>query len=211
MFHSRAVRAVAAGLALSLASLAGACGQLIPGPIITINTPTLTPAQKYATEILANTRIDKSGRLVLTDLKDAAAGKPGSAGKMLNTALLRVLATLGQTHSFLIFALESGGTGHDTKKGMSPHYVGNAADIAVLDGHKLTGRDRYSMIAINELAPLLPPGSRFGEAYQQLYDAKGKPTTRKSCGPYKAALPKGITEFSDYCNHLHIDVPTGSS
>jgi peptidoglycan hydrolase-like protein with peptidoglycan-binding domain len=145
-------------------------------------------AQSLAREILANGRIAKSGRLVLTDLQDAAAGRPATAGRPLSATLLRLIVALGRSHSLSITALESGGTGHAPN---SYHYTGDAVDIGSLDGQIVTGRNAPALTIIATLAPLMPAGSAFGQS---------------TCGR-TPALPSGITTFPDTCNHLHIQVP----
>ena len=44
--------------------------------------PGLAPAATYAKQILANSNVVKSGRLVQTDLQDAAAGQPASGAAL---------------------------------------------------------------------------------------------------------------------------------
>ena len=154
-------------------------------------TMPLNTAQALAQQILANARIDKSGRDVLEDLQDAAAGKVATAHYPLSATLLHLIVVLGQSHSFQITALESGGTGHSTN---SYHYTGDAIDIDLLDGQPVTGRNAPSLTIINALASLLPYGSAFGQS---------------NCGK-TPPLPPGITSFSDYCTHLHIQVPRTS-
>ena len=151
-------------------------------------------AQQLASQILANSKIDTtSGRLVQEDLQDAAAGKPSSAGAPLSTAILKLIATLGQNHSFTISALESGGTGHAND---SQHYSGDAVDISVFDGTSLTGRDSASLSVIKIAETVLPSGSRFGQ---------------QGCNNVPSLnLPAGFSEIADTCNHLHIDVPDGT-
>ena len=154
-------------------------------------TPVSGTAQQLAKQILNNPKISKSGKLVSEDLQDTANGQPGSSGQPLSAAILRLIATLGQSHSFDISALESGGTGHTNN---SQHYSGDAVDIDVLDSKPLTGRDPGSVSIINLATGILPQGSGFGQ---------------QGCGP-PVNLPAGFTEFSDTCNHLHIQVPDGT-
>jgi hypothetical protein len=40
--------------------------------------------------------------------------------------------------------------------------------------------------------------------YQHVVNGK---TVQDSCGPNMAHLPAGVGQFSDTCNHLHIQVP----
>ena len=153
--------------------------------------PPLGSAASYASQILANSSIIKSGRLVQTDLQDAAAGRVGSSGAPLSATLLSLIAGLGQKHTVTLTALESGGTGHTAG---SLHYSGDAVDIGALDGATVTGRNAPSITIIVQLERLLPPGSAFGQS---------------ECGA-TPPLPEGISTFQDTCNHLHIQVPRGT-
>ncbi|MEV4638040.1 hypothetical protein AB0J80_11870 [Actinoplanes sp. NPDC049548] len=164
-------------------------------------------AADYAREILNNRNIDKSGRLVNADLQAAANGRSGSAGAPLSATMLGLVARVGREHTVTITALEGGGTGHSAN---SLHYAGDAVDFGRLDGHVLTGRDDHSMVIIELMASRLPRGSGFGQAYQLVRNRDGS-TTKRSCGPNRAALPAGVVEFADTCNHLHVQVPRGTA
>lgn len=157
-------------------------------PWATNTAQTLTTAQQLAQQILNNPRINKSGRLVLQDLQNAAAGRPSSSGAYLKASILQVILTVAQSHTVTISAIESGGTGHSTG---SNHYYGSAVDFSQLDGVSLSGRDSRSVTIINLVKNNLPYGSGFGQS---------------NCGK-TPALPAGVTTFSDTCNHLHIQVP----
>jgi hypothetical protein len=167
-------------------------------------TPTSPPAglpsgdpRALAQQIINDPRINKSGRLVLSDLQAAAAGRPASAGKMLSATILRMIVVLAsQNHTMYITALESGHTGHAPN---SYHYSGDAVDFGLLDGKTLTGRDPKSLIIISTLAALMPSGSGFGQS--GCY-AKNQP---------HVTLPADVTEFPDTCNHLHVQVARNSA
>nr|WP_133995123.1 hypothetical protein [Streptomyces sp. 846.5] len=170
---------------------------------VVYSTPTSGPvavpsgnAAALARQLLANPRVAKTGRLVLADLQDTAAGRAGTSGKPVSATVLRLLVTLAQSHSFTISALESGGSGHTTG---SLHYSGDAVDLSTLDGHSLTGRDSGSRTVISLVAPLMPSGSGFGQS--NCYAAKAA----------HVALPAGVGEFTDTCNHLHIQVTRNSA
>ena len=150
--------------------------------------PPLGSAASYASQILANPSIVKTGRDVQADLQDAAAGRIGTSHAQLSAVMLSLIAELGQHHTVTLTALESGGTGHTTN---SLHYSGDAVDIGALDGSTVTGRNTPSLTIIRELDGLLPPGSAFGQS---------------ECGA-TPPLPAGISTFQDTCNHLHIQVP----
>jgi hypothetical protein len=154
----------------------------------------LGSAATYAKQILANANIDKqTGRLVLQDIEDAAAGRAATAGHPLSATLLSLIAYLGQHHSFTISALESGGTGHVAN---SYHYSGDAVDFSKLDGVSITGRNAPAITIIKALAGLLPSGSAFAQS---------------DCGT-TPPLPRGVTTFPEpkNCTHLHMQVPRGT-
>jgi len=156
-------------------------GRAVGGPPVTGDSAHL------ARQILANPRIAESGRLVLADLQDAAAGRSGTAGSPLSATLLRLIAVLGQRHSLVITALESGGTGHARN---SYHYTGDAVDIGRLDGQIVTGHNAPALTIITTVAPLMPAGSGFGQS---------------TCGR-TPPVPPGVATFPDTCTHLHIQV-----
>ena len=153
--------------------------------------PGIGSAAAYAQEILANPNIVKTGRDVLQDLQDAAAGQPGTAHKPLSATLLSLIVELGQHHTVVLTALESGGTGHTAG---SFHYSGDAVDFGTLDGVTITGRNAPAITIIKELAGMLPSGSAFGQS---------------ECGK-TPPLPLGVSTFADTCNHLHMQVPRGT-
>lgn len=152
---------------------------------VQVTSPSGQSTQTLAQQIVANPRIDKSGRLVLSDLQAAASGKPASAGTPLSTTLLRMIATLGQNHTFKISALESGGTGHVSD---SLHFAGRAVDISRLDGQDVTGRNAPSHVIKDVFLGFMPAGSGFGQV---------------QCAGTSFSLAPGISQFQDSCNHLH--------
>jgi hypothetical protein len=170
-------------------------GQSIVGMVATpsgrgywIATSGTVAAPNLAQMLLANPRVTKNEAFVRHDLEAAARGAAGSAGRPIDAALLRMLVVLAQRHSFSISALESGGSGH--ARG-SRHFTGRAVDINVLDGQHVNGRNAAALTIIATVAPLMPPGSRFGQS---------------NCGP-TPPLPAGVGTIPDGCNHLHIDLP----
>jgi hypothetical protein len=172
----------------------------------TTTTPSSGDAQQLAKEILANNKISYISAADTTahvspkeDIEDAAAGKVGSAGVMTSTEVLRLIATVGQTHSVSISAIQSGGQGHCGGQSKSscpndPHYTGDAVDFDILDGTPLKGRDKGSLEIIKIAEGIWPTGSAFGQ---------------KQCGS-TPTLPSGWTTFDDTCNHIHLDVPAGT-
>jgi len=168
-------------------------------------SPVSGDAQQLAQNILSNPNIDLSSysSSVLTDVKDAAAGKPGTAGAMTSGALLQLIATLGQTHKVLITAIQSDGQGHcnDTPESAcpdDPHYTGDAVDFGSLDGVTITGRNPPAITVMRAAFSILPQGSGFGQ------DQCGSQYSTNS------ELPAGFTTFDDTCNHLHVQVPKGT-
>lgn len=145
-----------------------------------------------ASYILNSSKVAKTGRLVSTDLVAASQGRTSSAGTYLGQTMLQNLVFLSFVHTYAITALESGGTGHSTG---SLHYNGNAFDLGTIDGVYTSGRDPKSVEVINDLKGRLPSGSGFGQ---------------RQCGP-TPPLPPGITTFEDACNHLHVQLPRGTS
>jgi hypothetical protein len=161
-------------------------------------------AQQAAQALISNSNIGKSGRDVTTDLQDAANGQPGTAGVPVSQLLLSALASLAQSHSFDISAIESGGTGHCVTNGVSlpksacptdPHYQGDAADIDTYDGASLDGSNAASNKFQNDIAQFLPDGSRFGMA-------------KYPVGSYGSVSidSKTFHTFNDSPDHVHVDV-----
>lgn len=160
--------------------------------------------QQLAQQILQNKNIKLVGRLVPEDIQAAAAGKASTAGKPLGQTLLSLIVRMGQSHTFNISSLESGGTGHSGPG--DPHYAGDAVDITQLDGDPIAssgiGRTVHDIALITEIAPLMPKST--GSDFPHLSGFG-----QKQCGT-TPSLPDGITTFEDECSHLHIQVPVGS-
>jgi hypothetical protein len=182
-------------------------GSTATTPITTGGTPPSSggtvsgDAQAIAQQILNNKNIDlvTYSPTALQDVQAAAAGKPGTASVMTSAAILKLIASVGQSHRVLITAIQSGGQGHcnDTPKSgcpNDPHYTGDAVDFGNLDGTSLTGRDSGSIKIMQTAFLVLPAGSGFGQS---------------QCGT-TPALPSGDITFNDSCNHLHIQVKPGT-
>jgi hypothetical protein len=167
-------------------------------------TPTPGDAKQLAEEILANKKInlsyvDKAGFSPKQDVEDAAAGKVGTAGAMTSAAILQLIATVSQSHSVSISAIQSGGQGHCNNIPKSacpydPHYTGDAVDFDMLDGVSITGRNAPAVTIIKIAEGVLPTGSGFGQ---------------EQCGP-AVTVPSGWITFDDTCNHIHMQVPAGT-
>ena len=70
---------------------------------------------------------------------------------------------------------------------------GEAVDISSLDGKALTGADGLTLRLIGLLDPVMPAGSRIGQA-----------ECRTKAGDTLALTH--FTQFDDFCTHLHVDV-----
>lgn len=169
----------------------------------TPTTATSDNARQLANKILSNNNIQLAGRDVSTDMQDAANGKPGTANVMTSTAILQLIATVGQNHNITISAIQSGGTGHCNNQPKSvcpndPHYNGDAVDFSSLDGTGITGRNPPAITIMKLAFNVLPSGSGFGQ---------------NECGSQyttSSELPNNDITFYDTCNHLHVQVPKGT-
>lgn len=166
-------------------------------------------AKQLAKQILANKNINMDVYSdVRKDVEDAAAGRPGTAGAMTSVAILKLIATVGKSHTVTVTAIQSSGTGHCWIGGVphgpgSPygpcpfadqHYLGNAVDFGALDGVGLSGRDSRSIAIISITEAVLTSGE-FGQS---------------QCGT-SPHFKKGFIEFPDSCTHLHFDTKTQAS
>lgn len=157
-----------------------------------VPAPVLSGRQALAQSLLSNGRVAKTGRAVLEDLQQAAAGQPSWGSNYLSTTILRELVEIAKTHTYSISSLTGNGSGHSSG---SRHYVGAAVDINIIDGSHLTGRDVRSLAVINAIKGDLPSGSGLGQ---------------KGCAGSEPSLPSGVASFADSCDHLHLQVPAGS-
>lgn len=149
-------------------------------------------AQELAKQLLDSGNITGSSEYI-AQIQDVADGKGGCNVDEAVLSSLLLLAQNGMKIS--ISSLNRKCTGVLTASGTaSYHYAdggGHAVDIQAVDDVALTGRDPKSVEIIKMLAPLLPSGSGFGQS---------------TCSGKKVKLPSGISEFSDSCNHLHIQI-----
>lgn len=148
---------------------------------------TLTTAQ-LAQALLADPRVARRDSTVTADLQDAATGRAGTAGAMLNREILLLPTEVARTHSLGISALEDRGRGHSPT---SRHYRGAAVDVSY--GVHLTGRDAGSRTLAQIAFAMLPAGSGIGQ---------------QECGR-RLAVPAGWDTFPDSCDHVHVQVPAG--
>lgn len=181
-------------------SSGGSTGDQNSGSVCS-NTPVSGSAQEIAQQILSNGNINLScySSTALQDVQAAAAGRVGTAGVMTSSAILQLIATVGQNHKVCVTAIQSGGQGHcgGIPKSGCPndaHYNGDAVDFGNLDGVALRGRDSGSIVIMEIAFTILPRGSGFGQS---------------QCGS-GPSLPAGFIEFRDSCDHLHVQVPLGT-
>lgn len=157
-------------------------------------------AQAAAKRVLA------SGRLVtlsgpdqpdhLPEVRWIAEGKqvPGCG---LDVRTLQVLELLVQRFEQVgVSDLNRQCTGQVEGGGYSSsHWIkggGMAIDVYMLNGQALTGRDELSVEMIRMLDAHMPAGSRVGQS---------------TCGVgFLPGLHGFTTQFSDSCNHVHLDV-----
>lgn len=156
---------------------------------------------------LAQKIVDKNKVTYLGDvrprLEDIASGAvDGNATPCgINANILKIIDAITDSHSIKISSINRFCT--RTLSPTSPHYAGNgsAIDIAVADGVVVRGRDAKSMQLINIAMPI-----------QAAAAASSGGTSRigqSNCGTAVTLTP-GVTTITDYCNHLHLDVPRTS-
>ena len=79
---------------------------------------------------------------------------------------------------------------------LSSHYIdggGHAVDFNTLNSRSLTGSDGLSLRLIGLLDPLMPTGSRVGQAQCRAHDSVS--LTLQHFG-----------QLNDFCTHLHVDL-----
>jgi hypothetical protein len=141
----------------------------------------------------------KAGRLTLLEprygdeIRRMADGT-ASADCGLDPRVLQIITiALQQFHTVGVSDLNRKCTGSLLGAGTaSAHWInggGEAVDFYSLGGSALTGGDVNSMTFLHALAPLMPAGARAGQV---------------ECRT-PIVLPN-MTQFSDTCNHLHLDV-----
>ncbi len=137
----------------------------------------------------------------------------GNYGCHINPTILSVIYTIvapasngGLNHSIYISSLNRYCTGVITSSGTSSyHYTsggGHAVDIAIVDGVSSTGYTDNDLALLRQIIPRLPSGSGLGQS-----DCRQKRYNQTRDSKYILSLPAGITQFSDTCNHNHIQVP----
>ncbi len=155
----------------------GAAGELVTGS-----------DRELAQQILDNSRIHLIGTNAQADMQAMANGSVGPSGVKLHSKLLQIIATMGKNHTFNISSMIRP-TDSD-----SAHSTGEAIDITGLDGNPIAnsglGRTPKDIALMKEISPLLPRPSGWGQI---------------QCGT-TVQLPRGIDQFGDTCNHLHLEI-----
>jgi len=133
----------------------------------------------------------------LRQIEDVAAGKAApSCGIDVGTLQIMVLA-VRSFETVGISDINRKCTGSQLGAGTgSSHWIeggGRAVDFYALDGRTLTGADPASIRLISMLDPIMPKGARFGQSQ-----------CRAEAG-IRLGL-RNATEFTDDCNHLHVDI-----
>lgn len=106
-------------------------------------------AQQLAQQILDNNKISKTGRYVMEDLQNTAAGKPAYGNVNISLNILQFLADLGENTSYTITSITGAGSGHTSG---SNHYSGHAVDLGCpLDEQAADeSAKKYGLMAQNE-------------------------------------------------------------
>jgi hypothetical protein len=123
----------------------------------------------------------------------------------INPTILSVIYTTvapasagGLNHSVYISSLNRYCTGVLTDSGTSSYHYrnsgGHAVDFAKVDGISSTGTTPTDLAYLRQILPRLPSGSGIGQS-----NCRSENNT--------LAMPAGITQFSDACNHNHIQTP----
>lgn len=144
-----------------------------------INSPKITIASKYKGQV------------------EGIASGNGSCH--VNPTILQLLVTISKSHSIYISSLNRLCTNTLTASGSASYHYrergGHAVDIAGVDGNSSTGTTEKDLQLLKKVLPLLPEGSGVGQSNCRA--ASGK----------SLSMPAGVTQFSDACNHIHIQVP----
>jgi hypothetical protein len=163
--------------------------------------------QALAQKIVAKNKVTYLGD-VEPKLEDIASGKVDgdSAPCGVNINILKVIDAITDLHSIKISdinrqcknKLVSGSSSS------SRHYAGNgsAVDIAVVDGVALSGRDAASLSIIGTAMPILSAAATSVGSFSQVGQSE--------CSGGKVALAASVVQFSDFCTHVHLDVPPKS-
>ena len=148
-------------------------------------------AQELAQQVVDSPNFSSDARYT-KQIQDVADGKSDCN---VNPTILSLLVTILKDYKITVSSLNRRCTGVMAGAGSgSKHFIdggGHAVDISIVDGTASTGGTANDKKLINSIKGQLPSGSGIGQ---------------KQCRS-GVSLPSGIREFTDTCNHIHIDVP----
>jgi hypothetical protein len=135
----------------------------------------------------------------------------GNYGCHINPTILSLIYTTvapanagGLNHSLYITSLNRKCTGVLTDSGTASYHYrdsgGHAVDIGILDGRSSNGWSDTDIAYIRQVMTRVPSGSGFGQSNCRANNS----TPQKNLN---ITMPSGIRQFSDTCNHIHIEVP----
>ncbi len=160
-----------------------------PGP--TGQLPT-GEASNLAQQILDSGRVTGDARY-MSQIQGIA---DGSGECPVNPTILSLILELSKSFTLNISSLNRRCTGVLTESGESSYHYreggGHAVDFNYVNGVHSTGATSEDIKLLNVAIGLLPSGSGIGQS---------------NCRSTPLQLPSGIREFSDSCNHIHIQVP----
>ncbi|HSX32465.1 MAG TPA: hypothetical protein VLF43_04325 [Candidatus Saccharimonadales bacterium] len=160
-----------------------------------------------AQKIMASGRVTGDSRYI----GQIQAYANGNYGCHINPTILSVIYTTvapasagGLNHTVYISSLNRYCTGVLTDSGTASYHYrnsgGHAVDFAKVDGVSSTGWNDIDINLVRQLMVRVPSGSGFGQSNCRADHS----TTQKNL---RITMPAGIRQFSDTCNHNHIEVP----
>jgi hypothetical protein len=154
-----------------------------------------------AQKILSSGKVTGDSRYI-GQIRAYANGTPSCH---INPTILSLIYTVvasadagGLNHTVYISSLNRLCTGVITGSGTTSYHYresgGHAVDFATVDGVSATGTTAQDLTLLKQLVVRLPAGSGIGQA---------------NCRTKDNALvtPAGVTQFTDTCNHNHLQVP----
>jgi len=160
-----------------------------PGP--TGQLPT-GEASNLAQQILDSGRVTGDARY-MSQIQGIA---DGTGTCPVNPTILSLILELSKTFTLNISSLNRRCTGVKTKSGESSYHYreggGHAVDFNYVNGVHSTGATSEDIKLLNSAVGLIPSGSGIGQS---------------NCRSTPLQLPAGVREFSDSCDHIHIQVP----
>lgn len=160
-----------------------------PGPIGQLPTG---EAKSIAKQIIDSGKVTGDARY-MSQIQGIA---DGSGECPVNPTILSLILELSKSFTLNISSLNRRCTGVKTKSGESSYHYreggGHAVDFNYVNGVHATGATSEDIKLLGTAAPLLPSGSGIGQS---------------NCRSAPLQLPAGVREFSDSCDHIHIQVP----